>query len=117
MLHQVIETLNAPRGTALALRQFHRRQMGRPRRRRIFRALEGFTMFALNQGEVCTCPSHALVQKSIYDKFMEKAVARVEKIKQGNPLEISIMVGAQASNDQLEKILSYVDIGKKEGAS
>jgi aldehyde dehydrogenase len=73
-------------------------------------------MFALNQGEVCTCPSRALVQESIYDKFMEKAVARVNKIKQGNPLEPSTMIGAQASNDQLEKILSYVDIGKKEGA-
>jgi len=80
------------------------------------KALEGFTMFALNQGEVCTCPSRALVQKSIYDKFMEKAVARVKKINQGNPLELSTMVGAQASNDQLEKILSYIDIGKKEGA-
>jgi aldehyde dehydrogenase len=80
------------------------------------KALEGFTMFALNQGEVCTCPSRALVQESIYDKFIEKAVARVNKIKQGNPLELSTMVGAQASNDQLEKILSYVDIGKKEGA-
>jgi aldehyde dehydrogenase len=80
------------------------------------KTLEGFTMFALNQGEVCTCPSRALVQRSIYDKFMEKAVARVNKIKQGNPLELSTMIGAQASNDQLEKILSYVDIGKKEGA-
>jgi len=80
------------------------------------KALEGFTMFALNQGEVCTCPSRALVQKSIYDKFMEKAIARVNKVKQGNPLEPSTMIGAQASNDQLEKILSYVDIGKKEGA-
>ena len=80
------------------------------------KALEGFTMFALNQGEVCTCPSRALVQRSIYDKFMEKAIARVKKVKQGNPLELSTMIGAQASNDQLEKILSYVDIGKKEGA-
>ena len=80
------------------------------------KALEGFTMFALNQGEVCTCPSRALVQKSIYDKFIEKAVARVKKVKQGNPLDASTMIGAQASNDQLEKILSYVDIGKKEGA-
>ncbi len=80
------------------------------------KALEGFAMFALNQGEVCTCPSRALVQKSIYDKFMEKAVARVKKIKQGHPLDPSTMVGAQASNDQLEKILSYFDIGKKEGA-
>jgi len=80
------------------------------------KALEGFTMFALNQGEVCTCPSRALVQRSIYDRFMEKAIARVSKIKQGNPLEPSTMIGAQASNDQLEKILSYIDIGKKEGA-
>jgi aldehyde dehydrogenase len=80
------------------------------------KALEGFTMFALNQGEVCTCPSRALVQKSIYDKFIEKAVARVKKVKQGNPLDADTMIGAQASNDQLEKILSYVDIGRKEGA-
>jgi aldehyde dehydrogenase len=80
------------------------------------KALEGFTMFALNQGEVCTCPSRALVQRSIYDKFMEKAVARVNKIRQGNPLEPATMIGAQASNDQLEKILSYIDIGRKEGA-
>src|SRR5215475_9539335 len=80
------------------------------------KALEGFAMFALNQGEVCTCPSRALVQESIYDKFIEKAIVRVKKIKQGNPLDLSTMIGAQASNDQLEKILSYVDIGKKEGA-
>jgi len=80
------------------------------------KALEGFAMFALNQGEVCTCPSRALIQKSIYDKFMEKAVARVKKIKQGHPLDPTTMVGAQASNDQLEKILSYFDIGRKEGA-
>ena len=80
------------------------------------KALEGFTMFALNQGEVCTCPSRALVQESVYGKFMERAVARVEKIKQGHPLDPSTMIGAQASNDQLEKILSYIDIGKQEGA-
>ncbi|MGE3873634.1 MAG: aldehyde dehydrogenase [Parvibaculaceae bacterium] len=80
------------------------------------KALEGFTMFALNQGEVCTCPSRALIQKSIYDKFMDKALARVKKIKQGHPLDASTMIGAQASNDQLEKILSYFDIGRKEGA-
>ena len=80
------------------------------------KALEGFTMFALNQGEVCTCPSRALVQESVYDKFMERAVARVKKIKQGHPLDPSTMIGAQASNDQLEKILSYIDIGKQEGA-
>jgi aldehyde dehydrogenase len=81
------------------------------------KVLEGFTMFALNQGEVCTCPSRALVQESIFDKFMEKAVARVKKIKQGDPLDPQTMIGAQASNDQLEKILSYIDIGKKEGAT
>jgi aldehyde dehydrogenase len=80
------------------------------------KALEGFTMFALNQGEVCTCPSRALVHESIYDRFMERAVARTRKIVQGNPLEMSTMVGAQASNDQLEKILSYFDIGAQEGA-
>ena len=80
------------------------------------KALEGFTMFALNQGEVCTCPSRALVHESIYDRFMEKAIARVGKIVQGNPLDMSTMVGAQASNDQLEKILSYFDIGRQEGA-
>jgi aldehyde dehydrogenase len=80
------------------------------------KCLEGFTMFALNQGEVCTCPSRALVHESIYDRFMERAVARVGKIVQGNPLDMTTMVGAQASNDQLEKILSYFDIGKQEGA-
>jgi aldehyde dehydrogenase len=80
------------------------------------KTLEGFTMFALNQGEVCTCPSRALVQKSIYDRFIEKAVDRVNKVKQGSPLEAETMIGAQASNDQLEKILSYIDIGRKEGA-
>ena len=80
------------------------------------KVLEGFAMFALNQGEVCTCPSRALVQASIYDAFMERAVARVEKIQMGNPLDPNTMMGAQASNDQLEKILSYFDIGKSEGA-
>ncbi len=80
------------------------------------KALEGFAMFALNQGEVCTCPSRALVQESIYERFMEKAVDRVRLIKQGHPLEPDTMIGAQASNDQLEKILSYIDIGKAEGA-
>jgi aldehyde dehydrogenase len=80
------------------------------------KALEGFTMFALNQGEVCTCPSRALVQKSIYNDFMEKAVVRTKAVKQGNPLSVDTMIGAQASNDQYEKILSYIDIGKKEGA-
>jgi aldehyde dehydrogenase len=80
------------------------------------KALEGFTMFALNQGEVCTSPSRALIQSSIYDQFLGDGVARVNKIKQGNPLDLSTMLGAQASNDQLEKILSYIDIGKQEGA-
>jgi aldehyde dehydrogenase len=80
------------------------------------KALEGFALFALNQGEVCTCPSRALVQQSIYDKFMDRAVARTKKIKQAHPLDPTTMLGAQASNDQLEKILSYIDIGKKEGA-
>jgi aldehyde dehydrogenase len=80
------------------------------------KALEGFAMFALNQGEVCTCPSRALVQRSIYDRFMERAVKRVEGIRQGDPYEMSTQIGAQASNDQYEKILSYLDIGKKEGA-
>ncbi|MEE9547448.1 MAG: aldehyde dehydrogenase [Hyphomicrobium sp.] len=80
------------------------------------KALEGFTMFALNQGEVCTCPSRALVQESIYDAFMERAVERVTKVVQGNPLDPSTMIGAQASSDQLEKILSYIDIGQGEGA-
>jgi aldehyde dehydrogenase len=73
-------------------------------------------MFALNQGEVCTCPSRALVQESIYERFMERAVKRTEAVTMGHPLEPSTMIGAQASNDQLEKILSYIDIGKKEGA-
>ncbi|MER5671613.1 MULTISPECIES: aldehyde dehydrogenase family protein [Pseudonocardia] len=80
------------------------------------KALEGFAMFALNQGEVCTCPSRALVQGGIYDEFIEQAVKRVEQIKQGNPLDTDVMMGAQASNDQFEKILSYIDIGRQEGA-
>jgi aldehyde dehydrogenase len=80
------------------------------------KALEGFTMFALNQGEVCTCPSRALVQEHFYDDFMHKALERTKRIVQGNPLDTRTMMGAQASNDQLEKILSYIDIGKQEGA-
>jgi aldehyde dehydrogenase len=80
------------------------------------KALEGFTMFALNQGEVCTCPSRALIQDTLYDQFMEKALGRVKAIKQGNPLDKTTMIGAQASNEQMEKILSYFDIGKQEGA-
>ncbi|NLC98437.1 MAG: aldehyde dehydrogenase family protein, partial [Actinomycetales bacterium] len=80
------------------------------------KALEGFTMFAFNQGEVCTCPSRALVQRSMYDQFVPDALERVNAIKQGNPLDDTTMMGAQASNDQCEKILSYIDIGKAEGA-
>ena len=80
------------------------------------KCLEGFTMFALNQGEVCTCPSRALIQESIYDKFMEKALKRVSAIKQGNPLEMDTMIGAQASTEQMEKISSYLKLGKDEGA-
>src|ERR1700678_2438544 len=80
------------------------------------KALEGFTMFALNQGEVCTCPSRALVQSDIYDQFVPDAVERTKAVRQGHPLDIETMIGAQASNDQLEKILSYLDIGKAEGA-
>jgi aldehyde dehydrogenase len=80
------------------------------------KAIEGFVMFALNQGEVCTCPSRALVQESIYERFMEKALARVSAIRQGDPRDPATMIGAQASNEQLDKILSYIDIGQKEGA-
>src|SRR5438552_10273518 len=80
------------------------------------KALEGFTMFALNQGEVCTCPSRALIQDTLYDQFMERALKRVKAIKQGNPLDKTTMIGAQASTEQMEKILSYFDIGKQEGA-
>ena len=81
------------------------------------KALEGFAMFALNQGEVCTCPSRALVHESIYERFMDRAIKRVEAIRMGHPLDTATMIGAQASNDQLEKILSYVDIGRQEGAT
>lgn len=77
---------------------------------------EGFTMFALNQGEVCTCPSRALIQESIYDDFLDAVTERTKRVTQGNPLDTNTMIGAQASNDQLEKILSYIDIGKQEGA-
>ncbi len=80
------------------------------------KALEGFTMFALNQGEVCTCPSRALIQNSILEQFLPAATERTKLVKQGNPLDTETMIGAQASNDQLEKILSYIDIGVQEGA-
>lgn len=80
------------------------------------KALEGFTMFALNQGEVCTCPSRAVIQESIYDQFMERALERVKAVTQGSPLEASTMIGAQASSEQMEKILSYIKLGQEEGA-
>ncbi|BBX56708.1 hypothetical protein MSHO_20530 [Mycobacterium shottsii] len=80
------------------------------------KALEGFTMFALNQGEVCTCPSHGLIQADIYDRFLELAAIRTKAVRQGDPLDTETMIGAQASNDQLQKILSYIEIGKEEGA-
>jgi aldehyde dehydrogenase len=80
------------------------------------KAVEGFVMFAFNQGEVCTCPSRALIDEKIYDRFMDKALKRVAAIIQGNPLDPATMVGAQASSEQLEKILSYLDIGRQEGA-
>ncbi|HEX5685408.1 MAG TPA: aldehyde dehydrogenase family protein, partial [Ideonella sp.] len=80
------------------------------------KAIEGFVLFALNQGEVCTCPSRALIHESIYDQFMDRALKRVAAIKQGNPLDKSTMIGAQASSEQLEKIISYLDLGKQEGA-
>ena len=80
------------------------------------KAIEGLVLFAFNQGEVCTCPSRALIQESIYDRFMEKAIGRVNAIKLGSPLDPATMVGAQASSEQLEKILSYIDIGRQEGA-
>ncbi len=80
------------------------------------KAIEGFVMFAFNQGEVCTCPSRALIQEKVYDRFMEKAIRRVEAIKQGSPLDPTTQVGAQASEEQLKKILGYFDIGRNEGA-
>ncbi len=80
------------------------------------KAIEGFVMFALNQGEVCTCPSRALIHSSIYDEFIARCVERTKAITGGSPLDKDTMIGAQASNDQLEKILSYIDIGEKEGA-
>lgn len=80
------------------------------------KCLEGFAMFALNQGEVCTCPSRVLVQESIYEKFMERAVERVKKIKVGDPLDTDTMVGAQASQEQFDKISGYLKLGQEEGA-
>lgn len=80
------------------------------------KCLEGATLFALNQGEVCTCPSRLLVQESIFDAFVERVVERTKAIKLGHPLSPDTMMGAQASNDQYEKILNYINIGKEEGA-
>ena len=80
------------------------------------KAIEGLVLFAFNQGEVCTCPSRALIHESIYDKFMAKAIQRVQAIKQGSPLDTDTMMGAQASAVQMDKILSYMEIGKQEGA-
>ncbi len=80
------------------------------------KCLEGFAMFALNQGEVCTCPSRALIQEDIYDAFMDRALERVNAIVQGDPRDMGTMIGAQASSEQFEKILSYIDIGRQEGA-
>ena len=80
------------------------------------KAIEGLVLFAFNQGEVCTCPSRALIQESIYDKFMDRALARVRAIKQGSPLDTDSMMGAQASVEQMKKIESYLSLGKEEGA-
>ncbi|MER5171459.1 aldehyde dehydrogenase [Thioclava sp. GXIMD2076] len=80
------------------------------------KAIEGFVLFALNQGEVCTCPSRALIQEDIYEEFMERAIKRTQAIIQGDPRDAATMIGAQASAEQKEKILSYMEIGRKEGA-
>lgn len=80
------------------------------------KCIEGAVMFALNQGEICTCPSRMLVHESIYEKFMDRVIQRTEAIQMGNPLDTNTMMGAQASKDQYEKILNYIDIGKQEGA-
>ncbi|MFO1339494.1 MAG: aldehyde dehydrogenase family protein [Burkholderiaceae bacterium] len=80
------------------------------------KAIEGLVLFAFNQGEVCTCPSRAVIHESIYDQFMSRVLKRVAAIKQGNPLDTDTMLGAQASKEQLTKILSYLDLGKQEGA-
>ncbi|HEY6897742.1 MAG TPA: aldehyde dehydrogenase [Rhodocyclaceae bacterium] len=80
------------------------------------KAIEGLVLFAFNQGEVCTCPSRAIIHESIYDKFMARCLERIKAIKQGSPLDTDTMIGAQASTDQLNKILSYIDLGKQEGA-
>ena len=80
------------------------------------KAIEGLVLFAFNQGEVCTCPSRALIQESVYDRFMPRALERIKAIKQGNPLDTETMMGAQASAMQMDKIMSYLEVGKQEGA-
>ena len=80
------------------------------------KCIEGFVMFALNQGEVCTCPSRALIHEDIYDKFIERCIERTKAITQGDPLDSNTMIGAMASAEQYEKVKSYLDLGKKEGA-
>jgi aldehyde dehydrogenase len=80
------------------------------------KAIEGLVLFAFNQGEVCTCPSRALIQESIYDKFIERVLQRVAAINHGNPLDTDTMMGAQVSDEQLRNIMSYIDLGKQEGA-
>ncbi|RTW60277.1 aldehyde dehydrogenase family protein, partial [Pseudomonas aeruginosa] len=82
----------------------------------IEKAAEGLVLAFFNQGEVCTCPSRALVQESIYPAFMEEVLKKVRAIKRGDPLDTETMVGAQASQQQYEKILSYLDIAQQEGA-
>jgi aldehyde dehydrogenase len=80
------------------------------------KAIEGLVLFAFNQGEVCTCPSRALIQESVYDRLMPRALERIKAIKQGNPLDTETMMGAQASAMQMDKIMSYLEVGKQEGA-
>ena len=80
------------------------------------KAIEGLVLYLVNQGEVCTCPSRALIQESIYEKFMARVLERVKAVKQGSPLDMDTMVGAQASEEQVEKIMSYIKIGQEEGA-
>jgi aldehyde dehydrogenase len=80
------------------------------------KAIEGLVLYAFNKGEVCTCPSRALIQESIYEKFMARCIERIGKIIQGDPLDTDTMLGPQVSTQQLEKISSYVDIGLQEGA-
>ena len=80
------------------------------------KAIEGLVLFAFNQGEVCTCPSRAVIQESIYDEFMARVLPRVAAIRQGSPLDTDTMIGAQASQMQIDKISSYLELGKQEGA-